>query len=80
MPVPDVRRAGLAHFNQNSGLSLRYRHSIGSLSLSCATIDKKTAVESSKEYFGEKEVKRFFLSEASIEKKKMKGKKKQKLI
>ena len=67
MPVADVRRARLAHFNRNSGLPLRYRHSIGSPSLSCATIDKKTAVESSKEYFGENEVKRFFLSEASIE-------------
>ena len=67
MPVADVRRAKLAHFNQNSGLPLRYRHSIGSPSLSCATIGKKTTVESSKEYFGENEVKRFFLSEASIE-------------
>ena len=67
MPVADVRRARLAHFNRNSGLPLRYRHSIGSPSLSCATNDKETAVESSKEYFGEKEVKRFFHSEASIE-------------
>ena len=67
MPVADVRRARLAHFNQNSGLPLRYHHSGGSPSLSCATIGKKTTVESSKEYFGENEVKRYFLSEASIE-------------
>ena len=46
---------------------MKYRHFIGSPSLSCATIDKNTAAESSKEYFGENEVKRFFLSKASIE-------------
>ena len=79
MPVADVRRARLAHFNRNSGLPLRYRHSIGSPSLSCATIDKDTAEESSKEYFGENEVKRFFLVKPIL-KQKMKGKKKQKLI
>ena len=54
--------------NSTTQPSLRYRHSIGPPSLSCATIDKKTTVESNKEYFGEnEEIKRFFLSEASIE-------------
>ena len=47
-PVADVRIAKLADFNRNSGLRLRYRHSIGPPSLSCATIDKKTTVESNK--------------------------------